>query len=669
MENISLGIKSIDDSKDLSDGLSTERTLKNIRKSLTLSLNRYGAGSEARVDALLKIHGLHPDNFDFVKNIGISMEESIADTSIDSNSNKYEKTIEGISQEVISPVKKLLGYDYLYRIIKSEYGKTEAYKLMGELLDFSLGLSDSTNILKPYCWSMDASKLLTIGRPMGQLKSKPCKRIASYVSNLSELVHHLSNHLAGAIAVGTFFLDIAHLALYKEGISIDSLRADEGIRGRLKNYYQQFVHSVNHLSRSNVESPFVNVSVFDREKLKTLINDENYGWYFSSDFGLNGDHETFVIEYIIEIQNIFLEFFDKGDPSADGMPYRFPVVTLNIGKDKENNVPDKKFLDYVTELDIYRYNIFTSEGTKVASCCRLISDSEMLGLASQSNSFGGSTVSLGSHRVVTVNMNRIALEAASVDDYHKILRERITSAGKVLAAHKKLLGILEKDGLQPFLTNKWIQMNRLFSTFGILGVYEADQTLRERFGIDEDAIYSTLSIMNDHVKKVSDELGIIGNIEQIPAESFAVRLAKADSIVFGSEAVPYRMYSNQFVPLWDDATIWEKMKMDGLYNSLITGGGIVHATIGERVTSVQARKIIEFSVKSGCEHLALNAIYSECAKGHTSFGKLEVCPICSKDIIDYYTRVVGFFVPVSAWNKTRRTWEFPNRHIIESNEG
>ena len=42
--------------------------------------------------------------------------------------------------------------------MKESYGKEEANRLIGEILDLSLGLSDSTNILKPYCWSLDASK-------------------------------------------------------------------------------------------------------------------------------------------------------------------------------------------------------------------------------------------------------------------------------------------------------------------------------------------------------------------------------------------------------------------------------------------------------------------------------------------------------------------------------
>ena len=158
--------------------------------------------------------------------------------------------------------------------------------------------------------------------------------------------------------------------------------------------------------------------------------------------------------------------------------------------------------------------------------------------------------------------------------------------------------------------------------------------------------------------------GLIHNIEQIPGESFAVRLCNIDKLLYGENEVPYELYANQFVPLWEDKSIWDKLEVDGEMNTLLTGGGIVHARIGERVTSSQAFKLIEFSVKKGCEHFALNSTYSTCENGHTHFGDLQKCPECGSIKLEKMERVVGFFTPVSSWNKTRREWEFPRRTIF-----
>jgi ribonucleoside-triphosphate reductase len=203
----------------------------------------------------------------------------------------------------------------------------------------------------------------------------------------------------------------------------------------------------------------------------------------------------------------------------------------------------------------------------------------------------------------------------------------------------------------------------MFSTFGTLGLYEATKKYVDKFGNESKAdIQAEILIrMNEKVSEMSKKYKIIGNIEQIPAESFAIRLVRADKAIYGEEQIPYTLYSNQFIPLWEKTSIWDKMDEDGKYNSLIPGGGIAHIQIGEPTTPKQNEKIIRYSVNSGCEHFALNSVWCECKNHHAFFGKLNVCPKCGEDIVEYYTRVVGFFTPVSSWTKERCEWEFPKR--------
>ncbi len=676
----------------------TQKTLTGIRKALTDSIEKkykkVTSDQQDVVNKFLYIHGLHKDNFDFVKCAEDQIKSNINDISIDDNANKNEKTIRGMLKEVESAADKAMGFDFLYRQLCELYGKEEARRLEGEMLDLSLGLSDSTNILLPYCWALDASKINFIGRDFGQLHSSPAKHLTSYIGALNETVHQMSSHLAGAIAVGSFFLDIAHILIYRDKIGMHVLRTNCEIRKEIENMYQSFIHSMNSLSRNAVESPFTNVSIFDREKLHALISEGSYGWYFEktneslklvaeesfiNDLEKNNEKVNFnmdkfddyLVEYLMECQNIFLDIFDRGDPLKNGAPIRFPIITINISKkinsDGEVKVPDQKFLRSICKRDVYRYNIFTSAGSKISSCCRLLSDMEMLDLAAQSNSFGGSSVSLGSHRVVTINFNRIALECKSIEEYYFILEDRVNDAAKILAAHKKLLQWLADIGMQLFIKNGWINLNRMFSTFGILGIYEADKTLRKRFHVskDHDLIKDILKNFNDDIIKAGKENGIIVNCEQIPGESFAVRLCTADKLLYGKEKVPYEMYANQFVPLWEDATLWERFDEDGKYNQMLTGGGIVHAQIGEKVTPKQAEKIITYAIKSGCEHFALNGVFTEFEDGTVIFGRHDKHPVSGSIKKEWYTRIVGYFTPVSSWNKTRREWEFNKRTFVE----
>lgn len=673
-------------SDDILINAETNRTIKNIRKTLASALKKkYGfTNGELKelTSKILKIHGLEASNFDALSSFAKILESRVNDVSIDDNSNKNEKTIAGVNNEITAAFRKLVGYHMLYGVMKDLYGQAEAKVLSGDLYDFSLGLSDSTNILIPYCWALDASKIVLEGRKFGQLPSAPVHRVDSYISALDETVHQMSSHLAGAIAVGTFFLDIAHILIYKERVPFEKIKTDAVMRKHIENCFQTFVHSVNHLSRNGVESPFTNISLFDRVKLKGLVGPENYGWYFANkkevalDNGLEDkmsaeQWQEFVINYIIELQEIYAKFHEKGDPLNNGIPYRFPVTTMNISKDDEDKVLDEKFFDFVCQRDITRFNIFTSKGTKVASCCRLINDAELLDMGSSVNSFGGSTVSMGSHRVVTINFARIAYEANSMEDFYHILDKRIRGAAKVLKAHKVLIGKMEEKGLEPFITRGWIRMDRLFSTFGILGVVEAKKILEIKFADQiedgQDVMKDYLVYLNKHSQEYAKELGLFSNIEQIPGESYAVRLATVDNLIFDEDIIDAPLYANQFVPLWEDATIWEKLEADGKYNQLLTGGGIVHAQLGSKTTPSQNRKIIEYAIKCGCEHFVLNSVYSKCPKcGAVYDHKVASCSKCGhNEHMEYFTRIVGYFTSVDSWNPTRKNWEFQRRTFID----
>jgi len=645
----------------INEDANTTRTLRNVRQTLRIQLkNEYGIEDKELENKILEIHGLNKNNFDFVSSIESLISDKLNDTSIDPNGNKNEKTISGILSEAVAPAHKAIGYDFLYRQMCTDYGKKEAKRLSGLMYDYSLPIHDSSKILVPYCWAFDASHIVFEGRPFGQLQSGPPNKINSYVASLNETIHQMSNHLAGAIAVGSFFSDLAFILINRQGVYLDKLECDKKTRKDVEDAMQMHVHSVNHLSRVSNESPFTNLSIFDRPKLEALFSEDNMGWILHTEEG--EIDKDYFFDYIKELQDIFLDFFDKGDPLEDGMPYRFPVVTLNLTKDKEGNIVDENFFNDVTSREMFRYNVYTSEGTKVASCCRLLSDIEMFALGGQVNSFGGSALSLGSHRVSLVHTNRIALETDNKQGFYELLDKRLDDATRILLSHRHLIVSLKDAGLQLFLDLGWITMKKMFSTIGLVAIPETIATL------GESSIEDLLVFINDKVNSLSKKYKIPMNIEQVPAETMAVRLVKVDKMLFGEDAVPYELYSNQFIPLWEDATIYERMEIDGRYNKMFTGGGIVHFNLGEKPTTQQNRKIIRFAVKSGCEHFAENAVYAKCENTHTTFTTGEKCPICGGQIIERLTRVVGFFTPISSWNPVRRKWEFPRRDFKKIDE-
>ena len=812
----------------------TFRTQRNIKNTLKYQLKKeYGFDTEKTNDIaekILKIHGLSKDSLDIINFLHRSIvAQHSQDVSVDANANKESNTITSLIGESVIPYQKLLGYDTLYRQMKEDWGKKDAKTLSALMYDYSLAIHDSGKLLIPYCWAFDASKIVFLGRPFGQVKSRPPKRLSSYIAALDETIYLIAgSHLAGAVAISTFFSDIAYILINREHVDLETLRTDAKTRKYVENCIQTFIYSVNHLSRSSNESPFTNVSVFDRPKLRALFSEDNMGWMFHTEEG-EIDSEYFY-DVIEEVQDIFCDYFDKGDPLAGGMPFRFPVVTLNFSKDTNGNLdPDSEpFLERMSKKEIYRYNIFTSLGTKVASCCfgydteihfydknqnvyhmpigdfvesrlkdtelgekdyiqtsfkleeaedfiavpggkiapitgviklankykkllsitftsgdiikvtpnqqlmcqngemieatdliegshlyndlivasieeikseapvydievgteehlfkikmeksghnlrvsncRLINNADMNELGASVNSFGGSALSMGSHRVVLLNTNRYALELqgkGDADDFLRMLDTRIEQATKILLSHRHMLAKLRDDGFLMFLENGWMDLDRMFSTIGLIGLIETVETLNK--GLDEKngdrklTMEEMLVFINKKVNELSAKYHIPMNIEQVPGEAMAPRLAKVDRYLFGEEKVPYELYSNQFVPLWVDATIFERMEADGYYGDFLTGGGIVHFNLGEKTTPQQNKELIEFAIKSNAQHFALNMAYSECVDGHVTLGKNEKCPICGKEITDYVTRVVGFFTRCSRWTEVRREWEFPRR--------
>lgn len=294
--------------------------------------------------------------------------------------------------------------------------------------------------------------------------------------------------------------------------------------------------------------------------------------------------------------------------------------------------------------------------------CRLINDEDLFEQGAHVNSLGGGgSVSLGSHRVCTINLYRIFLETKSWEEYKEKLIERLNSCADILKAHKELIKDLTTRGLQPFIENGYLDLNRMFSTIGIAGFYEADKHLKEKYG-KFDYLKEILEIIENFNHEVTiSGRGLIMNTEEIPAESMMTRLPKVDGMLFD---VPEKIYSNQFVPLFEEGhNVFERMDLDGKYGKLLTGGGIVHISLGEKTTPEQSEKLISYAAKSGCNHFALNPCYSICEHGHATFGKVDTCPICGGKIVDYLTRTIGYFSHVTNWTNSKRENDFEKRDL------
>jgi ribonucleoside-triphosphate reductase len=235
-------------------------------------------------------------------------------------------------------------------------------------------------------------------------------------------------------------------------------------------------------------------------------------------------------------------------------------------------------------------------------------------------------------------------------------------------------------GYLPLYTHNWIDLNRQYSTVGFVGGYE--YVANKGHAIETE---KGVKILQDTLMKIEHKVvewqtnekeeKNIYNIEQIPAESMAVRLADMDYILgFNRENATmenlgkiankkFNLYSNQYIPLVSNASIYDRFKVQGQFDSLTSGGAILHINVDDEkpISKDQFKKLMNAARKLKTVYYAINYAYSECANGHFVIGKHETCEVCGAKIIQQFTRVVGFITPVKSWNSTRRTIEYPNR--------
>ena len=307
---------------------------------------------------------------------------------------------------------------------------------------------------------------------------------------------------------------------------------------------------------------------------------------------------------------------------------------------------------------------FLLDGVRVENC-RLLSDTNKIeGFV---NSIGGSGLSIGSCRVSTINLMRIAYESKfNKKKYLEILRERALLDCKALSSMRKILRRNIEKGLLPNYQRGAVELEHQFCTIGILGLFE----VMESFGlinVDEfgytsysDAAVEFACEIMDTINEVKDNFNcdFSFNVEAIPGENCAGVICNADNLLY--EQNKYYIYSNQWIPLTAKCTIQEKCRLGSILDVKCGGGCIAHIDIEGRFPSEEAAwDALNYVAKSGVMYSAFTTKINVCKHRHASIGTKE-CPICGEPIVDQYARVVGFYTPTSNYQKIRKK-EFDQR--------
>ena len=588
-------------------------------------------------------------------------KDTVADSSIDGNSNVSHKDIVTLEKEMPKPHEKIIAFNKIHYEIQKKYGFKIANEWLTKEWIGQLYLHDAnTSTFKHYCFAYDLKDLAEKGLYFIEGRnSKPAKHLSTFVDFVKEYVSYTSNRSSGACGLPNLIPYMFYF--WKKDIENNYVIKDANYYA--KQEFQRFIYAVNQpYCRDGSQSAFTNTSVFDHPYFEALFG------------GAEFPDGTFMIDYeeeIIEFQKMYMEVMS--DIRSENM-FTFPVNTISLLR-KDNKFLDENFAKWAIKHNMKwsDSNLFIdSSVTSLSNCCRLKSNIKDLGYF---NSIGGTALKVGSVKVSTINLARIALDTNSEDEYIDELKHRTYINLVALDVVRSIIKRNVEKGLLPNFTYGLVDFEHLYNTIGFIGIYETMKkfgyTKTDEFGnvfYTEESSEFGKNIFKA-MREVSDQF-IIDNkcdymigVEQIPGESASSKLMKKDKFFYPkADIYDLPLYGNQFMPLGVQSTLQERIRVQALFDSYCNGGSILHANIDKPFDSFdKAYKMVEYIADQGVTYFAFNTRIQSCEDNHAFYGK--ICPICGKPVDSEYSRIVGFYTRIKTWSSDRkreyklRKWE------------
>ena len=633
--------------------------IDSLDRSFVIEYNRLQNAYPERLSELNGFGDKQLNYTDFIDNF--VDKQTIADASIDGNANVAHKDIVSLINEMSKPHSKLLAFNKIFHELTKKYGHEDATEWLKGEWDGHFYLHDAhSSSWVPYCFAYDIDELVKRGLYfIDNFNAAPPQHLNTYTDFVSEFVSWTCNRSSGAVGLPSFL--IYSYYFWKKD-------CDEGYFVKSPEYYrdqsfQEIIYRLNQpYLRGGIQSAFTNFSIFDKPYLEALFGGKEF------------PDGTFIIDYIDEIKEYQKAFMKVLSDTRRENLMTFPVVSFALLRQNGKFV-DEDFAKWCCRHNMKwaDSNIFVSEDvTSLRNCCRLKSNIKELGYF---NSIGGSALEVGSIKVNTINLARLAYETTSEEEYLEALKGRVITCAKTLDVIRDIMKRNTEKGLLPNYALGIINMKSQYNTIGIIGVYEALQkfgyTYHDEFGntyyTDEGVefakkILATITEIKDEFVKDKDYMM---NIEQVPGERAAAVLMEKDKLFFPDEKYDLPLYGNQWIPLGIKTTIAEKVRVSAILDKACSGGSIVHINISSPFNSFdEAWYMMNYVADAGVNYFAFNLRISACDNNHGFFG--DTCPECGHPVETTYQRIVGFLTPTKTYSEARKK-EFAMRDWFDLN--
>lgn len=632
------------------------KTNKNFTTQYNKVIEKYGEEFEL-------LNGLHDTQMnygDFIDNF-TKDNKNTADNTIDSNANVSSKDIQSLCKEKGKPHDKLIAFNKIFYELQKKYGIQTAREWLSLELGPYLYMHDAPSATYfPYCFAYDLSRLAKEGLFfIDNYNNEPPRHLQTFLDDVIEYISFMSNRSSGACGIPDIIIWMFYF--WKKDIENNYFLVSPEYY--LKQAYQKLVFRLNQkFYRDQTQTVFSNVSIFDRVYLEELFGGREY------------PDGTFVIDYIEEIMDAQKLFMEVISETRRTQLFTYPVLTYSLIY-KDGKFVDEEFAHWASNHNRKwnDSNFFISETAgALSNCCRLISDTTQLDPFI--NSIGGTALSVGSVKVSTMNLEAIALEHPdNQEEFLERLKYIQDINMKALDVVRHIIQRNIEKGLLPNFVDGGMEMDKMFCTVGFLGLYEVMEIYgyinTDEFGnksySDDGIIFASkiFDAMNHNKEEFVKDKDYKINLESVPGESAAVKLAAKDRLIFGEEKT-HEILSNQWIPLTAKCTIKEKVRLSSLFDKKCGGGVISHINIeSEFPTEESAWKMLNYLAENKVIYFAFNSKINECENHHGFVGS-STCPECGGKIIDTYQRIVGYLVPSRNYSSARKK-EFNKRQWYE----
>ena len=508
------------------------------------------------------------DYTDFIDNF--VDKQTVADASIDGNSNVGHKDIVTLINEMSKPHSKLLAFNKIFYEMNKKYGFKTARDWLTAEWDGHFYLHDAYSSSEvSYCYAYDLDRLAKEGLYfIDSFNSQPPKHLTTYTDFVGEFVSWNCNRTSGAVGLPSFL--VYSYYFWKKDIKDGYYTKDpETYRDQC---FQEIVYKLNQpYLRGGIQSAFTNFSIFDRPYFEALFGGKIFP---------DGSYMIDAEEEFMEYQKAFMKVVSK---IRNENMMTFPVLTFSLLR-KDGKFVDEEFAKWACAHNMQwaDSNFYVSEDvTSLSNCCRLVSNVEQLGYF---NSLGGTALEVGSLKVNTVNLARLAYESKTKEEYFDNLRRYVVLCLKCLDRIRHIIQRNIEKGLLPNYKVGTIHMESQYNTVGVIGLYEAIEhygmTVMDGFGntfyTDEGVEFGKelFRVIHETIDKFKrdENVSYMINIEQIPGERAAAVLMEKDRFFYPNEKYTLPLYGNQFIPLGVKTTLQEKIRLSAILDKACSGG-------------------------------------------------------------------------------------------------